>query len=107
VYIPTWRSQIAVVDGISRISKILAKASNIDDAVIDLLIGLYNTVIRENTKESDVENVKIQTVRAGKALIDIKTDRLVDFVKTELTGYKEREKSTIVLVDITNALKST
>lgn len=106
VYIPTWRSQIAVVDGFTKICKTLKKSTQLNELLINELIKTYKIIFKNNTNDEDVENVKVQTIRSGKSLIELNNEKLTDFVELELIEYKEREKSTIVLVEITSTLST-
>ncbi|CAM9019584.1 unnamed protein product [Wickerhamomyces anomalus] len=104
VIIPTWRSQIAVDEGLTKIAEVLKGASNIDSNNVDLLIKTWEIIFKNNTKTEDVENVKIQTVRAGKALIGLKNENIKYKVVDALKALGAIEPSSVIKVEIGNAL---
>lgn len=104
VIIPTWRSQIAVDEGLTKIAEVLKGASNIDSNNVDLLIKTWEIIFKNNTKTEDVENVKIQTVRAGKALIGLKNENIKYKVVDALKALDAIEPSSVIKVEIGNAL---
>ena len=105
VYIPTWRSQLAVVEGISKISIVL-KGHSLSDDVHNHLIESWNLIYHHNTKTETVENVKVQTVRTAGELVEIGDENLAHTVVKSLQTFKGREANSIVLVEITKVLQN-
>ncbi|CCH42235.1 hypothetical protein BN7_1779 [Wickerhamomyces ciferrii] len=104
IIIPTWRSQIAVVESLQKIGDVLHDAKSINNKTEESLLKIWVITFENNTREEDVENVRIQTVRAAKSLLGVSNERLTSRIKDDLTSLENKETSSVVKVEITNAL---
>ncbi|KAH3674419.1 hypothetical protein WICMUC_003256 [Wickerhamomyces mucosus] len=104
VYIPTWRSQLSTVEGFSKIVNVLKDARLLTDQLLKGLSDSWIEIYKSNTTSQDVENVRVQTVRLGKLLIKLRNERLTSQVQADLLELESKESSTIVKVEIENAL---
>jgi proteasome component ECM29 len=105
VYIPTWRSQIAIVEGLVKLATRL-KGVAVSPTTELLLLKVWGASIENNLRSEDVENVKVQTVRAGKSLMDIGNKTLADKVIEDLSDLVDSEGSSVVKVEIKAVLQS-
>lgn len=102
-YIPTWRSQISAIDAFVDISKSL-KGVTLSKRSVDGIKSAWDTIYQNCTPSTEIENVRVQTVRVGGNLIAIGNEELSLHVKQAITEFKEHVQSNVLLVEIKNVL---
>lgn len=103
-YEPTWRTYLGIVECLKMITSILVESRSFesDRVCVDLLRDCWKVVINQNFRSDSIENVKVQSVRLGKSIIDLKIMSLGNDVENDLKKLLLNEASTIVKVEIEN-----
>lgn len=105
VYIPTWKSEISIAESLSKAVNEIVGVEVLSAKVIDELAKTWKEITKNNLNIENVENVKIQTIRLGGKLIDLKNNQLKDIVLNDLRAFNAVENNSIVKVEVNKVLQ--
>ncbi len=99
VILPTWRTQIGSTEHLIHIAGKI-KNVKLDEKKIKKLVSTFQTMLEIGSRNNDVENVRLQVVRAGIALNDTVNSKLGETVISMTKEAFRDEKSAVVMTEL-------
>ncbi|CAK7892078.1 proteasome component Ecm29p [[Candida] anglica] len=98
----TWRSKLVSCECIQGVSSKLEKVQ-VPESTYKQLLANWKVLSRECLGPKDIENIKLQFVKASKSILKLQpTTETHTIIKTLLKDYESTETSTVILKELQN-----